>query len=114
VTQPLKIAHYDDPGLTLSVSVVRVSDLYAYDFSDSTFRSSPTDPTDTMTASTGIAAGEYLYNFSDTPAPQWTTSDYRVRIHDATGIRAAMLVHCWEGDFSTPVVGFDPRVRIVP
>ncbi len=68
---------------TLAYSVERLADQKFYDFSDSTFKTSPTLPTATLPEGTGIHAGQYAAQIVSTPIAQWPDGDYVVTVHDA-------------------------------
>lgn len=88
----LKIRTAYTTGSSLKYSVERMSDATYFDFSDSTFKSSPTTLLASLTEGSGSLVGRYSATISSTPTGQWSDGDYTLSIHDASASNAVLAV----------------------
>jgi hypothetical protein len=78
----LRIRFQYATGSKLGYSIERLSDGSLYDFSTSTFVTSPTTPITSLPEDSGNFLGRYKTTLTPTPAAQFTDGDYVVTVHD--------------------------------
>jgi hypothetical protein len=116
----LRIRYQNPNALALGYSIERFADGLLYDFSDGTFKPTPTTLIASLPADSGNFVGRYKVTLSPTPSAQFTDGDYCVTIHNtaaANAVVAQLGSSMHAGDDATvfpSASGVDPLSLAVP
>jgi hypothetical protein len=86
----LRIRFQYQTGAALGYSVERLGDGLFFDFSDSTFKSSPVSLIASLPEDTGNFVGRYKVTLATTPASQFTDGDYVVTVHNVSAANSVV------------------------
>jgi hypothetical protein len=119
---PLRIRYQYPTGSSLGYSIERLTDGTFYDFSSSTFSSSPTILIAALPEDTGSFLGRYKVTLGSTPAAQFTNGDYAITIHNlasANSVVGELAVVMANGNDGTVIPnsstgGADPWATFLP
>jgi hypothetical protein len=78
----LRVRFQYTTGSRLGYSIERLSDGTLYDFSTSSFATTPATPISNLPEDSGIFLGRFKTTLNPTPASQFTDGDYVVTVHD--------------------------------
>lgn len=115
----LRIRFQYPTGSSLGFSIERLSDGMYFDFTDSTFKATPTTLIASLPEDAGNFLGRYKKTQTPTPASQFTDGHYAVTVHDlraSNSVVAELATTMRNGDDlpSFPVTPVDPWSVTVP
>ena len=118
----LRIRYQYPARSALGYSIERLSDGNFYDFSDSTFKASPTTLIATLPEDAGSFSGRYKVTLASTPVAQFINGDYAITVHNTAASNAVvgqMGVVMNAGNDATVFPGgsgsiFDPWATVLP
>ena len=94
----LRVRYSYHTGSQLAYSIERLVDGLYYDFTDGTFKASPTTPVAALPEDSGVFQGRFKVTLTPTPVAQFTDGQYTVTVHDRNASNAvvaelAAIVH---------------------
>ena len=116
----LRIRFQYESGLSLGYSIERLADGLFYDFSTSSFASTPATLVASLPEGVGAFQGSYRTALTSTPPAQFSNGDFGVTIHNMAAsnlVVGELAVAMYNGDDATVFPsssGIDPWMATVP